>query len=79
MASKLIAARLATAAGCGVAHRPRRRRWRRSRRSRPAPAPRCFPAATSARRARKEWLAASLGVVGALVIDEGAVAALKRG
>jgi glutamate 5-kinase len=38
-----------------------------------------FPAQGSPRRARKDWIAASLGVAGSLIIDEGAVRALKRG
>ena len=38
-----------------------------------------FTPATSPRRARKDWIAASLGVVGSLRIDAGAVAALRRG
>jgi glutamate 5-kinase len=38
-----------------------------------------FPAQLSPRRARKEWIGASLGVAGTLRIDEGAVRALRRG
>ena len=38
-----------------------------------------FPAGLSPRSARKEWIAASLGTMGTLVIDEGALGALRRG
>jgi glutamate 5-kinase len=38
-----------------------------------------FTPTTSPRRARKDWIAASLAVVGSLRIDAGAVAALRRG
>ncbi len=38
-----------------------------------------FPARTTPRRARKRWIAAHLEVRGALVVDPGAVAALRRG
>lgn len=78
MASKLIAARIATASGCSVV-------LAQGRGERPlaalAAGARCtlFPARTSPRRARKDWIAASLGVAGALRIDAGALSALKRG
>jgi glutamate 5-kinase len=78
MATKLEAARIATRAGCAVV-------LGSGGVERPVAAleagGRCtlFPARTSPRRARKEWIAASLGVAGALVIDEGAVGALRRG
>ncbi len=78
MVSKLVAAKMATAAGCAVI-------LALGHVARPLSAieagGRCtlFPARTSPRRARKEWIAASLGVVGTLHIDAGALNALKRG
>jgi glutamate 5-kinase len=78
MASKLVAARMATASGCAVL-------LARGEGEAPLAAveagARCtlFPARTSPRRARKDWIAASLGVVGTLRVDAGAVGALKRG
>ncbi len=78
MVSKLVAAKMATAAGCAVVLAP-------GHVQQPLAAVetggRCtlFPARTSPRRARKEWIAASLGVVGTLHIDAGALSALKRG
>ncbi len=78
MVSKLIAARMATASGCAVvlAHGQTEQPL-----SAIAGGARCtlFTPATSPRRARKDWIAASLAVVGTLRIDEGAVAALRRG
>ncbi|MFL5335940.1 MAG: glutamate 5-kinase [Geminicoccaceae bacterium] len=78
MVSKLLAARIATASGCAVvlAH---------GQTEQPLGAveagARCtlFTPTTSPRRARKDWIAASLAVVGSLRIDAGAVAALRRG
>jgi glutamate 5-kinase len=78
MVSKLAAAEIATASGCAVL-------LALGQTERPLAAleagARCtlFPARTSPRRARKDWIAARLGVVGALRIDAGAVSALKRG
>ena len=78
MATKLEAARIATRAGCAVV-------LGLGSVDRPIEAleagARCtlFRARISPRRARKEWIAASLGVAGALVIDDGAVGALRRG
>ncbi len=78
MASKVLAARIATGAGCHVV-------LTAGNRLRPLSAlrtgARCtfFPARTSPRRARKQWIAASLGAAGRIRVDEGAVAALKRG
>ena len=78
MESKLIAARIATSSGCAVvlaAGHP----------DQPlaavAAGARCtlFAPATSPRRARKHWIAASLAVVGSIRIDAGALAALRRG
>jgi glutamate 5-kinase len=78
MVSKLIAAKIATASGCAVllaAGQPERPL------SAVAAGARCtlFAPITSPRRARKDWIAASLAVAGSLRIDAGAVTALKRG
>jgi glutamate 5-kinase len=78
MVSKLEAARIATRAGCavilckGTVDHPLRAL---------AAGGRCtyFAPRTSPRRARKDWIAGSLGVMGNLYIDAGALAALKRG
>jgi glutamate 5-kinase len=78
MVSKLAAARIATSSGCtvllalGQTDRPL---------SGLAAGARCtlFRAHSSPRRARKHWIAASLGVAGTLHIDAGALVALKRG
>lgn len=78
MVTKIEAARIATRAGCAVL-------LGRGDLERPLEAleagARCtlFPARLSPRRARKEWIAASLGATGALVIDAGALDALRRG
>lgn len=78
MVSKLVAAGIATASGCAVL-------LAKGQDERPLRAleagARCtlFTARTSPRRARKHWIAASLGVAGTLRIDEGALGALKRG
>jgi glutamate 5-kinase len=78
MVTKIESARIATRAGCtvvlgkGAVNRPL---------SALETGGRCtlFPARLSPRRARKEWIAASLGVAGTLTIDAGAVGALRRG
>jgi glutamate 5-kinase len=78
MTTKLAAARIATAAGCsvvlarGTVERPLAALEAGARAT-------LFPARLSARRARKDWIGASLGVAGALAIDAGALAALRRG
>lgn len=78
MVSKLVAAKMAAAAGCavilakGLVDRPLSALGGDARST-------LFAAPTSPRRARKEWIAGSLGVMGTLSIDEGAVAALARG
>jgi glutamate 5-kinase len=78
MVSKLDAARLATRAGCtvviadGRAERPLQRLADGARRTR-------FRARTSPRRAKKEWIAASIGPMGVLTVDAGAVKALRDG
>lgn len=78
MVSKLIAAKLASRAGCGVTlasglgMNPLKNL---------ADGGACttFAAVTTPRRARKHWIAASLDVMGIATIDEGAAQALKRG
>ena len=78
MRTKLDAARIAVAAGCAMAiarghvlHPLRaledgaRATW--------------FPAHESPRAARKQWIAGTLGVQGALIVDDGAQQALKAG
>ena len=78
MVSKLIAATMATSAGCSVvlaAGQPERPL------SAIAGGAHCtlFTPAISPRRARKDWIAASLSVAGTLRIDAGALTALRRG
>jgi glutamate 5-kinase len=78
MVSKLAAARIATRAGCtvliapGAGARPL---------ARLADGGRCtrFHARANPRRARKDWIAGSLGAVGEVWIDAGATRALTRG
>ena len=78
MVSKLVAARIATSAGCSVVlakghvERPLTAIAAGARAT-------LFPVRLSARRARKDWIAASLSSTGALTIDAGALGALKRG
>lgn len=78
MVTKLMAARIAVAAGChmciaaGHHLHPLRRIERESRGS-------WFVAETSARGARAQWIAGSLAPGGALIIDEGALRALRAG
>ena len=78
MVSKLDAARLATRAGCAVviadgrAERPLQRLSDGAKRTR-------FRARTSPRTAKKEWIAASIGPMGVLAVDDGAVKALRAG
>ena len=78
MASKLVAARMATASGCAVVlaqggvERPLSALESAARRCT------LFPARTSLRRARKDWIAASIGA-GEVRVDAGAVGALRRG
>ncbi|WP_191083607.1 glutamate 5-kinase [Roseococcus microcysteis] len=78
MRTKLIAARIATGAGCamaiakGEAMHPLRALEEGAR---------CtwFLAPPEGRTARKRWIAGSLAPLGTLVVDEGAVGALRRG
>ncbi len=78
MASKLVAARLATEAGCtvvlalGTRPHPLRALAQGARHT-------LFEARGNPRRARKEWIAASLAPAGRILVDEGAVRALERG
>ena len=78
MVSKLIAAKIATHAGCGVTlasglgMHPLKQLRDGGRHTE-------FAASTTPRRARKHWIAGSLGVMGVAVIDQGAAEALKRG
>jgi glutamate 5-kinase len=78
MRTKLIAARIATGAGCAMA-------IALGKRDNPLAAlldgARCtwFLAAPEGRTARKRWIAGSLAPLGALVVDEGAARALARG
>ena len=78
MVSKLIAAKLASRAGCGVtltsglSMNPLSQLAKGARRT-------SFAAATTPRRARKQWIATSLDVMGVAIIDDGAAQALKLG
>ncbi|MCS6876951.1 MAG: glutamate 5-kinase [Geminicoccaceae bacterium] len=78
MASKLVAAEIATGAGCtvvlalGTVDRPVRALRDGARCT-------LFTAATTPRRARKDWIAGALAPSGSLWLDAGAVAALRRG
>lgn len=78
MVSKLIAAKLASQAGCsvilasGLGMNPLRQLENGARCT-------TFSATTTPRRARKHWIAASLDVMGVAVIDHGAAEALKHG
>jgi glutamate 5-kinase len=78
MRTKLIAARIATGAGCAMA-------IALGKQDRPLAAmeagARCtwFLPEPAGRSARKRWIAGSLAPLGALVVDEGAARALARG
>ncbi len=78
MRTKLIAARIATGAGCAMA-------IALGKRDHPLQAlvdgARCtwFLPAEEGRSARKRWIAGSLAPLGTLVVDAGAARALKRG
>ncbi|HEY1836646.1 MAG TPA: glutamate 5-kinase [Rhizomicrobium sp.] len=78
MASKLVAARIATAAGCeviiasGTADHPLRAIAQGARVTQ-------FHANTTPAAARKRWIAGVLKPLGALVVDDGAIAALAKG
>jgi glutamate 5-kinase len=78
MHTKLLAARIATHAGCatiiasGALERPLRALYDGGRHT-------VFPAAESPAAARKQWLAGVLEVAGELRLDEGAAVALRNG
>lgn len=78
MASKLVAARIATQSGCtvvltsGKADRPLKSLLDGARST-------VFQAQSSPRSAKKHWLAAALKPAGRLTVDEGALKALRRG
>ena len=78
MASKLVAARIATQSGCAVV-------LASGKADRPLAALRAgarstlFLAPSTPRSAKKHWLAASLKPAGRLTVDDGAVRALRRG
>lgn len=78
MKTKLLAARIATHAGCatvianGAIERPLQALFRGARHS-------VFPAAASPAVARKQWLAGVLQTSGELCLDNGAAAALLNG
>lgn len=78
MASKLVAARIATQSGCAViltsgkADRPLESLLAGARAT-------LFVAQSTPRSAKKHWLAAALKPAGRLTVDEGAIRALRRG
>jgi glutamate 5-kinase len=78
MASKLVAARIATHAGCAVIIAPGSASRPLARLEGGGPCTR-FPARANPRRARKEWIAGALAAMGVLRIDLGAARALRRG
>ncbi len=79
MRTKLIAARIATGAGCAMAIALGKREH--PLRALLDPAARCtwFLPAPEGRSARKRWIAGSLAPLGALTVDAGAALALARG
>jgi len=78
MASKLVAAKIATQSGCtvvltsGTKERPLSALLGGARST-------VFRAPSSPRSAKKHWLAASLKPLGTLAVDDGAMRALRRG
>jgi glutamate 5-kinase len=78
MESKLVAARIATRAGCAVIIAPGFAARPLSRLVEGGPCTR-FLARATPRRARKEWIAGALAAMGVLRIDGGAARALRRG
>ncbi len=78
MASKLVAARIATRAGCRVVIAPGQGLRPLQALAEGGPCTR-FLAQANPRRARKDWIAGALAPVGVLSIDEGAARALRRG
>ncbi|HEX6142472.1 MAG TPA: glutamate 5-kinase [Geminicoccaceae bacterium] len=78
MASKLVAARIATRAGCAVVLAPGA--LERPLRALEAAGPHTrFRARANPRRARKDWIGGALAAVGTLRVDAGAARALRRG
>jgi len=78
MASKLVAAKIATRAGCSVIIAPGGAPRPLARLAEGGACTR-FPARANPRRARKEWIAGALAAMGVLRIDGGAARALRRG
>jgi glutamate 5-kinase len=78
MQSKLVAARIATRAGCAVIIAPGFASRPLARLAEGGPCTR-FLARATPRRARKEWIAGALAAMGVLRIDGGAARALRRG
>ena len=78
MATKIQAARLATASGATVVIADGRERDILLRLVKGEPIGTLFPAAASKMESRKRWMLTGLAVKGRLVIDEGAVVALKQ-
>jgi len=78
MRTKLEAARIAVAAGCRMAitnghvMHPLRELERGARAT-------WFPASSTPAAARKQWIAGTLGIQGAVIVDAGAVRALRDG
>lgn len=78
MVSKLAAAKIATRAGCAVVLAPGSVTRPLTQLEQGGPCTR-FPARKNPGRARKDWIAASLGAMGVIRIDAGAARALRRG
>jgi glutamate 5-kinase len=78
MVSKLAAAKIATRAGCAVVLAPGTAPRPLTQLEQGGPCTR-FPARENPGRARKDWIAASLGAMGVVRIDAGAARALRRG
>ena len=78
MESKLVAARIATHAGCAVIIAPGFASRPLARLAEGGPCTR-FLARATPRRARKEWIAGALAAMGVVRIDAGAARALRRG
>jgi len=79
MITKVAAARIATAAGCGVAIIGGADRNPVSRYLDSGTGTWFAPAAQPLAGARKKWIGASLSATGGLIVDDGAVAALRHG
>jgi glutamate 5-kinase len=79
MVTKIAAARIALAAGCRMAIAKGARDNPIAALEKPDTLCTWFLPSSEPRTARKRWIAGALKPVGALTIDDGAVAALKRG